>query len=287
MKTDINGHQGQTSPDGLWFRVEGEGPWLILLHGFPSSSSDWADLVPGLARQARVLVHDMLGYGRSAKPGGADYSAAAHLNRLLNLCRSLDIREAAVVGHDLGGILLQQWVHRWATGHSPVDLHGVAFLNSGLYPDLYRPTPLQRLMAWRPLGRVLSRRLGASALQQGVHKVWGRGQPPQAYLEGLWANYSREDGHWLTSDHLQYIAERASGASAWMRRVHEFQRPIALVWGVHDPVSGQRVLDRARRQIRHARVAALPLGHFPQVEAPQAVFDALQPWLADVHSSAR
>lgn len=269
---------GQVNPEGLWFRASGEGEWIILLHGFPASSDDWAEVAPGLAGHARVLVHDMLGYGRSHKPVGADYSVAAHTDRLLRLCQELGIRRAAFVGHDLGGIVLQQLIHRWTTGRSPVEVTGAAFLNSSIYHHLYRPTTRQRLLAYKPLGRYLVRSLSARSFKTSMAGVWGPTPPRSEYLEAMWQQFSRNNGHLLTPDHLQYIAERKKSGSQWMQSVEQFDRPLALVWGIDDPVSGKPVLDHARALLPHSQVTVVRAGHFPQVEAPKAVLHALQAW---------
>ncbi|MEZ2298383.1 alpha/beta fold hydrolase [Variovorax sp. RCC_210] len=279
---------GQLNPEGLWFQTsgdsEGEGEWIVLLHGFPASSDDWADVAPGLAGQARVLVHDMLGYGRSSKPAGADYSVRAHTDRLLRLCQQLGIRRAAFVGHDLGGILLQQIIHRWRMGHSPVEVTGAAFLNSSIYHHLYRPTLRQRLLAYKPLGRHLVRSLSAKSFKKSMAGVWGPTPPKPAYLEALWQHFSRGNGHLLSPDHLQYIAERKKFGSQWMQSVQQFDRPLALVWGIDDPVSGKHVLDHARVLLPRSQVTEVRAGHFPQVEAPQTVLRALLEWVRTLRS---
>jgi pimeloyl-ACP methyl ester carboxylesterase len=58
----------------VFYRVLGEGPWLTLLHGFPSCSWDWAAVAPALGACRRLLVFDFLGFGDSSKPARHDYS---------------------------------------------------------------------------------------------------------------------------------------------------------------------------------------------------------------------
>ena len=270
---------GRISRAGLWFQVRGAGPWVILLHGFPSSGEDWDEIAPMLATQARVLVPDMLGYGRSAKPQTADYAAHAHVERLLALCDELGIRSAVFVGHDLGGIVLQQVLHRWSTGQCRVDVLGAAFLNSSLYPHLYHPTLLQRLLAIRPIGRLLAPRMSGKSFTRALRQTWGPSPPDDAVLRRMWQLFSADDGLSLVPEHLQYIAERRRDGPAWMREIERIARPLALIWGVDDPVSGNDVLAYARGRLPRASVTELRAGHFPQVEQPAAVVQALVAWL--------
>ena len=67
-----------------WGRM-GSGPALVLLHGTPFSSYEWHRIAPILARQRTVYFHDMLGYGRSDMPEGADVSLNVQ-NRILQRC---------------------------------------------------------------------------------------------------------------------------------------------------------------------------------------------------------
>ena len=87
---------------------EGEGPAVLLLHGFPTSSHLWRDLVPILAPRFRVIAPDLLGYGDSEKPDDPERTTiASQASVMRELLRSLDIPEVAVVGHDIGGGVAQ------------------------------------------------------------------------------------------------------------------------------------------------------------------------------------
>jgi pimeloyl-ACP methyl ester carboxylesterase len=82
---------------------EGEGPAVVLLHGFPTSSFLWRREVWLLAQRMRVIAPDLLGYGASEKPTGADRSERAQARLVEELLGRLGIGETAVVGHDIGG----------------------------------------------------------------------------------------------------------------------------------------------------------------------------------------
>ena len=84
----------------------GEEP-LVLIHGFPTSSHVWQDLVPLLPEGRRVVVFDLLGYGRSDPPGDLSLAIKAHADRLLVLLDLLGINRACLIGHDIGGGIAQ------------------------------------------------------------------------------------------------------------------------------------------------------------------------------------
>src|SRR6478752_2132345 len=82
------------------YRIAGEGPALLFIHGIGDSSAVWADLIPHLARHHTVIAPDLLGHGQSDKPRG-DYSVAAYANGMRDLLAVLGIDRATIVGHSL------------------------------------------------------------------------------------------------------------------------------------------------------------------------------------------
>ncbi|MET0796008.1 MAG: alpha/beta fold hydrolase, partial [Rhodococcus sp. (in: high G+C Gram-positive bacteria)] len=66
------------------FRIAGEGPAVLLLHGIGDNSSTWTEIIPHLAKKYTVIAPDLLGHGRSDKPR-ADYSVAAYANGMRDL----------------------------------------------------------------------------------------------------------------------------------------------------------------------------------------------------------
>ncbi|MFD7135542.1 alpha/beta fold hydrolase [Streptomyces sp. NPDC059894] len=94
------------------FRMAGDGPALVLIHGIGDSSATWADVLPGLARTHTVIAPDLLGHGASDKPR-ADYSVAAYANGLRDLLTTLGIDSATLVGHSLGGGVAMQFAYQF------------------------------------------------------------------------------------------------------------------------------------------------------------------------------
>ncbi|UXY23123.1 alpha/beta hydrolase [Streptomyces cynarae] len=94
------------------YRLAGQGPALVLVHGIGDSSATWADLIPDLARTHTVLAPDLLGHGASDKPR-ADYSVAAYANGVRDLLTTLGIESATLVGHSLGGGVAMQFAYQF------------------------------------------------------------------------------------------------------------------------------------------------------------------------------
>src|SRR5712691_4689841 len=90
-------------PLHLFCRVAGSGPWVTLLHGFPTCSWDWADLADGLAAKYQLLMPDLLGFGDSDKPAGHQYTLVEQADLVEALWRHFGIDQSALIVHDIGG----------------------------------------------------------------------------------------------------------------------------------------------------------------------------------------
>lgn len=121
----------------------GSGPDVTLLHGFPSSSHDWAKVAPALADGHAVLAPDFLGFGASEKPREHEYSLSEQADLIESLWGQAGIDSTAIVAHDYGVSVAQELLARRAEGALRVDITAVAFLNGGIYPGLHRPEPSQ------------------------------------------------------------------------------------------------------------------------------------------------
>src|SRR3989442_13600655 len=86
---------------------QGQGPALLLLHGIPSSSYLWRDVIDPLSATFDGLAPDLLGYGDSDKRLDAELSIAAQARYMVAVMESLGVHQVAVVGHDIGGGLPQ------------------------------------------------------------------------------------------------------------------------------------------------------------------------------------
>jgi haloalkane dehalogenase len=112
---------------------EGAGRPIVLLHGNPTSSYLWRNVIPHVRGHGRVIAPDLVGHGDSAKlPGTGDarYALAEHQTYVDALLDELDVRENVVlVGHDWGGPLAFDWARR-----HPDAVAGIAYLETIVMP---------------------------------------------------------------------------------------------------------------------------------------------------------
>src|SRR5207253_1338960 len=145
----------------------GEGPAVVLIHGQPGSGADWSRVVERLQDDFRVVTPDRPGYGDTGGPAGGMVDNA---DAIVSLLDRLDIEAATVVGHSWGGGVALLLAHR-----HPDRVRGLVLVAS--IGPLFRPSPLDRLLALPALGPVLTvgglRLLSRALLLPHLRRVLG------------------------------------------------------------------------------------------------------------------
>jgi pimeloyl-ACP methyl ester carboxylesterase len=260
----------------VFVRRMGEGPPLTLLHGFPSSSYDWARVAPLLAGRHALLAPDFLGFGASDKPADHEYSLHEQADLVEAVWERAGISETVVVAHDYAVSVAQELLHRHAAGALAVRLDAVQLLNGGLYPDLHRPEPIQTALLDPEQGPRISALLTQELLAAALAPTFAAGYDAAADSADIWRSLSRDAGQLLAHRLIRYMADRVQHAERWVGALESTDVPLAFVWGMLDPISGAHVAARIRERLPDAPFAALEdVGHWPPLEAPRRVAAAL------------
>lgn len=259
-------------------RVEGDGPALLLLHGFPTASFDWAALWPELTRHFRVHAIDLLGFGFSAKPTGHHYRIADQADRVEAFLADEGVSEYRLLAHDVGDTVAQELLARQIDGSARQRLLALCLLNGGLFPETHRALPVQRLLA-SPFGPLLTRLM---TRERFIASLQGAclGQLPAADAEAMWLLLEHNQGRRVMPKLIGYMAERRHHRARWVGALQQSPLPLRLVVGLDDPISGAHMLARYRELVPQPDTVGLDgVGHYPQVEAPARVLAAVLPFL--------
>ena len=144
----------------VFYRLEGSGPRLLLIHGYPFNSWDWAPIWPTLTKRFTVIAPDMLGMGFSDKPVRYEYSVPDHADMHEALLAHLGVENCHIVAHDIGVSVAQEMLTRHDGGqqsHGRFRIDSVTWLNGGLFNEAYAPRLVQTLLSRTPLGELASR----------------------------------------------------------------------------------------------------------------------------------
>jgi pimeloyl-ACP methyl ester carboxylesterase len=268
-------HLGGTGR-GVFVRRMGAGPAMTLLHGFPSSSHDWAKVAPALAERHALLAPDFLGFGASDKPADHDYSLSEQADLVEALWALDGVTSTAVAAHDYAVSVTQELLARRAEGALAVDLVAVHLLNGGLYPDVHRPQPVQTALLDPEQGPQISANLSEELLVAALRPTFAEGFDAAGDSADIWAATSHSDGHLISHRLIRYISDREVNEERWVRALETTDVPLAFVWGMLDPVSGAHMAERIRERLPDAPFVALDdVSHWPPLEAPERVATAL------------
>ncbi|SDY96739.1 Pimeloyl-ACP methyl ester carboxylesterase [Lysobacter sp. yr284] len=274
----------------IYCRRAGAGPRLLLIHGFPTSSLDWAPMWPMLTSRFEVLAFDLLGLGFSAKPRGHGYRVREQADLAEAVAHHYGWDAAFVLAHDYGDTVAQELLARSGQGDANAALRIVrlCLLNGGLFPETHRARLIQRLLA-SPLGPGLVGLMSRRSFARSLNALFSPTRPlGEAGVDEYWALLQHEQGLHAVPSLLGYMAERRRERSRWVGALQTARMPVRLVCGALDPVSGLHMCERYRELVPHADVVVLDdVGHFPQLEDPQRVFAAAADFFLDDGAPAR
>ncbi len=273
---DYFSHNGQR----IFFRVEGDGPALLLVHGYPTASWDWHKVWPALCDRFTCISYDMLGFGFSDKPR-KPYRIIEQADIACALLERLHIDCCDVLAHDYGDSVAQELLARSIDGSLPFALRRVCLLNGGLFPETHRAVLAQKLLL-SPLGGLVTKLMSRRTLASNFRQIFGPDTPPsEQEIDAFWQLLVHNGGKQVMHRLIHYIHERGQQRERWVGALQNTTVPLCLVDGLHDPVSGAHMVARYRQLVLAPNVVELPgIGHYPQVEAPEAVLDAVFAHLA-------
>ena len=276
----IHGHD-------VGYRMAGQGPTVLLIHGMAGSSRTWRDVMPRLAEHFTVVAPDLLGHGESAKPLG-DYSLGAHASGLRDLLSALGIQKATLVGQSLGGGVAMQLAYQ----HPGVAERLVLVSSGGLGRDVSR---LLRLFTLPGIEYVMPALFPAAVRERGDVVVdrltrWGIRAPHLAEMWRAYASLSEAENRRAFVKTLRAVVDPGGQTVSAKDRLYLTSAlPTMIVWGDRDPIIPVRHAHDAHELMPGSRLEIFEdAGHFPHVEFPSRFTDVLEDFLAttEPHPSA-
>ena len=239
----------------------GEGPPVLLLHGFPTSADLWRREAWLIAQRMRVIVPDLIGYGQSDKPVDADLTEPAQAGYVRELLDLLGVDDVAIVGHGIGGALAQMLAL-----DAPGRVKALVLLDSACFD------------AWPAEG---VRMIQAVLPEQETAPIVGE-ILRAAFALGIAHEHRIEDGvvdgyidPWKQDPAAFFQAVRSLTGKGLAGRDAELAGldvPALIIWGEDDPYLPSELAERLGDAIPFSTVALLPgCSHYVTEDAPQTV----------------
>lgn len=252
---------------------------VLMQHGNPTWCYLWRKVIARL-EGLRCVAPDLLGLGLSDRlPAISDHRLDRHADAVASLVEALDLRGVILVGQDWGGPVLTS-----VGARLPERIAGVVLANTAvLVPKRPLGTLFHRFSRLPLVSDLVFRGLGFP--QNVLHRVQGdrsslKGEAARPYhwpLRG-WKNRAAPLAlaRMVPAGPAHPTLPELARGEAW---VQGFEGPVALVWGMKDPILG-RALPRHGRAFPRARITRTEAGHFLQEEVPDELAEAIR-WTAE------
>ena len=246
----------------------GAGEPVVFVHGFATSGHLWSEVVSLMPAGHRLVVLDLLGYGRSDPPGTHALTLRAHAARVAGLLDALGVREACVVGHGLGGGVAQALALHWPRRVSRLAL--VSSIGFARWPT--RDVKIARTAL------ALLRRLPPAWLLSMVRAELERGYRDASHavhsIDKYLRPFSTSDGRDALVRHIAALDARETAELG--ERLGEVAVPTAVMCGAQDPFLPVALARRLADAIPGATLDVVPgARHLLPEDAPRPVADAL------------
>lgn len=265
-----------TPTQSLYYEIHGDGPPLLLLHGFTGSVENWAPLVQSLRDAYRLIVIDLPGHGRSSVPSApSDYAMPLVSRHIIALLEHLGYEDAHLLGYSMGGrlalYLALYYPHRWRS-----------LILESASPGLASAAERQaRVEADNALAEAIERE-GIEAFVARWEKL-----PLFASQQQLPASIRDEHRALRLRNNPSGLANSLRGMGSGIQpplwtRLAALTLPTLLITGALD----HKFINIARQmlaRIPHARLEIVPeAGHTVHLERPNLYTHLLENWLREV-----
>lgn len=223
-------------------------PAMLMVHGFPTSSLDFAPLVAELKTDFRVCTLDFPGYGLSDKPAaGYKYTLADDAKLLWTfVTKTVPMQEFVLLSHDRGDSIALNFLQLYqADAKPPFRITHQFITNGNLYLPLANLTDFQKRMLDPTLAPQVVKTVTAALLAVGMGQT--QYTPPlkadDAEVKALATLFARQDGVGVIPATIQYLNERKAFEVSFLQTLGRSTIPATIMWGVHDMVSPVRVAN--------------------------------------------
>ncbi len=274
-------HQGSfpDEPDDLFMQVSdtrvryvdvGEGPAVVLLHGFAASLNTWDDVIPELAKNHRVLALDLRGFGYTDRPETADYSPQAQADLVFQVMNERGIDQVSIVAHSWGSSVALAMALE-----DPVRIRRLALYDAWVYEE-----QLPTFFLW-------SR---ASGIGEALFSLFYKERPgdkielafyDRNYVTQALVDETREALHRPGAVAAALKAVRGQRFEEVEDQYSTIAHPTLIMWGREDGVTRLSAGERLARDLPNAELVVFAqCGHFPMIEAREASNRRLVDFLA-------
>lgn len=282
-----NGNYIKYKNHSIFYGKVGFGETLLLLHGYPFNSYDWNWMLEDLSKQYQVIYFDFLGMGLSDKPKDHRYSFEEYVEILNEVLMENQIQSVRILAHDLSVSVVQEMLAQEKTLN--FEILSIAFMNGGMFTDVYKPRLIQRLLSQSPnwIGKWISNKMSRKAIESSLFRVFGPNtQPNLDLLENYWKILNYNEGKLIAYLIGRLVFDKVKYQTRWTETLKKTKIPFCYICGPFDPNSGTHMANRFLQEYPNRKVYFLSesIGHWPQIESPKEVLSAYYLFIKEIQS---
>jgi pimeloyl-ACP methyl ester carboxylesterase len=263
-----------------YYDKAGQGPPVLLLHGFGACAYTWRYLIPPLAGAHRVLTLELKGHGLSDKPRDGHYAVADQADMVAEFIRRQDLHDLVIMGHSMGGaVALMTFLKlKKDTKDNPGRIQKLVLIDSAGYRQklpwfirLAKIPGAHNLATW-----LLPPRFAAALVLKKCY--YDKDKITEEQID-TYAYYGSLPGaaEAISETAKQIIPANIDSITEQYKKIRV---PVLLIWGVEDEVVPLRVALNFMRDLPNAQLVPLSgCGHIPPEEEPEATRQAIMDFL--------
>lgn len=263
----------EVNGQNLHYVDEGDGDPVLFIHGTPSWSFEYRNVIQDLKSDFRCIAIDHIGFGLSDKPENYDYTTINHSRTVEKFIFDKNLEDVTLVLHDFGGpigfhfainhpdkvrniIVLNSWL--WSSENDPEFVKLSKFLKSPLLSFLYKRLNFSSRF-------ILPRSFGEKKLSEKTLKQYTK----------PFANHKQRNGQLAFARSL--LNDQNWFEKLWNQREAVAKKPALFIWGMKDPILSHAKLEKFESGFPDSKMVKLETcGHFPQEEEPEKVSQAIR-----------
>jgi len=254
----------------IHYLIAGTGDPILFIHGFPTSSYLWRNIMDEISEQHQVIAIDLPGYGKSDKRIEDSFSFR-YYNRILNaFLKELKIEKITLGLHDLGGPLGLYWMAQHME-----KVNRLILFNTLVYSNFSWGVKLFGLASFTPGIRNLLTSPGGikKTLQIGLYK---KDNLTEEAVKNYQAPFSDKTSRKVLLKTVQRLSPK--GFKEIEDKLHTFKGPIQIIYGENDKILPRvsQTMKRVKKNLPQATIHSIPnCGHFLQEEVPKQISDTI------------
>jgi len=281
IRPDVVLRRAEVGEVSVFYREAGDPkrPAILLLHGFPTSSHQFRDLIPRLADRYHVIAPDLPGFGFTTVAEGFDYSFAKLAEVIAAFTDAIGLTRYAIYVFDYGApVGLRLALARPDAVTAIVSQNGNAY-EEGL-SDGWAPTRAY----WADPSPANRETMRGMLTLEATRWQYTHGAPDETQVapEAYWLDYALMSRPGNDDIQLKLIANYVSNVALYPR-VHDYFRtrkpPLLAVWGASDPFFLPAGAEAFRRDLPEAEVHFLDAGHFALETHGREIADLMRDFL--------